>query len=360
MKKRIVIFIGSLTGGGAERVACNLANYLFLHDYDVEILTMSDVADNYIPNPGVKRSSLIKAEERKNRIFDAILRYRRLGKYMEQEKVDCYVVMLPITIAMMLLQKKKTKAKILVSERNNPESYSRFIQFVQKSLCKKADGYVFQTEEAMTWYNKNLKNTKTIVIPNAINPDFLRAPYMGERKKTIVGIGRLKAQKNFPLLIHAFQRISADFPEYDLVIYGEGEKRKDLENLVIELNLLGRVSFLGSISNIAETMEDKSLFVLSSNFEGMPNALIEAMALGLPCISTDCPCGGPRYLIKDGENGVLVPVGDVDAMANAMKKLLENEDIRTTTGNNARAIQTRLSPEKIYGQWESFIRYVVE
>ena len=144
------------------------------------------------------------------------------------------------------------------------------------------------------------------------------------------------------------------------MIYGEGDKRGELEKLVEELGLKDRISLPGNIRNIADEMEKNSLFVLSSDFEGMPNALMEAMALGLPCVSTDCPCGGPRYLIKNGENGVLVPVGDADALAEAMKKMLHDEDLRIRIGNNARTIQTRLSPEKIYGQWESYIKSIVE
>lgn len=360
LNKRVTLFIGSLTGGGAERVTCNLANYLANKNFIVEVITMSDVDDKYKLDDRVKKISLINASERKNVIYDAILRYVRLGSYMKTQAVDCYVVMLPITIAMMLLQKRKTNAKIVASERNDPASYSPVMQRVQKWLAKRADGYVFQTEDAETWYGDAVNNCKTEIIPNAINQAFIREPYDGDKRKVIAGTGRLKDQKNFPLLIRAFAKIADQFPDYNLVIYGEGEKRQELENLIKEQNLEGRVSLPGNIQNIADEMEKNSMFVLSSDYEGMPNALMEAMALGLPCVSTDCPCGGPRFLIQARVNGVLVPVGEVDEMAEAMRKLLNNREYGMRLGKEARKIQQRLAPEKIYGEWEQFIARVCE
>lgn len=360
MGKRVTFFIGSLTGGGAERVTCNLANFLSRRGYQIDVLIMSDVEDTYGLDSTINKHILIRRNERKNVFADAFLRYRRLGKYMQTEKVDCYVVMLPITIAMMMMQRQKTKAKVIASERNDPLSYSYFIQKTQKMLAKRADGYVFQTEDAQSWYRECLMNCKTIVIPNAINENFIGKTYAGERRKAIVNVGRLKSQKNTPLLISAFARISKEFPDYVLEIYGAGEKEDEIRRFIQASGLETKVKLMGYVVNVRERIIDAELFVLSSDYEGMPNALMEAMALGLPCISTDCPCGGPHFLIQDGQNGILVPVGNAEKMANAMRDLLNNQEKRKRISENAIEIQHRLAPEKIYGKWEKFINDVCE
>lgn len=353
--RKIVLFIGSLTGGGAERVTCNLANYLYRTGNEVEIITMSDVEDTYELDSGIKKNVLIQNRERKNKVVDAVVRYKRLGRYMMTEDVDCYVVMLPITIAMMLIQRYKTKAKIVVSERNDPASYSKGMQWLQKKLANRANGYVFQTDDARKWYGESIKGNLVAVIPNAINEAFIRESYSGSKRKVIVGAGRLKKQKNFSLLIRAFAIIAKQFPEYYLEIYGEGEKRNELEEQIKAEKMESHILLKGYTSNLGDSIRDAELFVLSSDYEGMPNALMEAMAIGIPCISTDCPCGGPRFLIQNGVNGILVPVGDAEKMAEAMSELLSDEEKRNNIGKEAAKVQERLAPEKIYKQWEEFI-----
>lgn len=245
------------------------------------------------------------------------------------------------------------------AERVDPAVYPANIAKLLKKYARKADGFVFQTEDARAWYGDSVKDIKTAVIPNAINPVFIRPKYAGEKRKVIAGAGRLNDQKNFSLLIGAFAQIAPEFPDYNLVIYGEGEKRRELEKLVEELGLRERVSLPGNIQNIADEMEQNSLFVLSSDYEGMPNALMEAMALGLPCISTDCPCGGPRFLIQNGENGILVPVGNEEKMTEAMRRVLEDKMLKEKLAKNAVQIQERLTSDKIYGEWEKMILSIV-
>ena len=143
------------------------------------------------------------------------------------------------------------------------------------------------------------------------------------------------------------------------MIYGEGEQRSELEKLAESLGISGHVLLPGNVQDIADKLEKSTMFVLSSDFEGMPNALIEAMALGLPCVSTDCPCGGPKYLIEQGKNGILVPVGDVDALSHAIRGLLSDPEKREQIGKNASTVCERLAPEKIYGQWEEFTEEIL-
>lgn len=353
----ITIFIGGISGGGAERVACNLAIYLSKQNHCVTLLTMSETANVYGVHSEVTLVSLLKESERSNKIRDNCLRYMRLKNYVNEHSFDTYVVMLPITISLLLHFRKSIKGKIIASERNDPLSNSRLSKFLMKHYAERADAWVFQTEDAAKWYD-GITQTGT-VIPNAINPDFIRPPYTGEREKSIVAAGRLSEQKNFKLLLDAFADISPEHPEYCLKIFGKGSLENELKTYAENLGVADKTQFMGYVSNMPEQLEKASLFVLSSNFEGMPNALMEAMALGLPCISTDCPAGGPKYLIKNGENGLLVPVGDKEKMRDAIRCILSNKEAAKKMGQKARKIAEELAPEYIYSRWENFIKGIV-
>lgn len=356
----ITLFISSLYGGGAERVTCNLANYLSDHGHEVEILTMAETEQTYFLNSNVTTKTLLSLNERKNKLFNVLIRFIKLREYLIKNKEkQAFIVMLPKTIIFLMAFKWMIKSKIIVSERGNPKAYSKTMQAAMKLCAKKADGYVFQTDECQKWYSKYTHSINTIVIPNAINPEFIRARYVGKRENKIVSVGRLSEQKNFELLITAFAKILNSFPDYRLVIYGEGQERNKLESLICSLKLQGKVFLPGNITNIAEQIEKASLFVLSSNFEGMPNSLMEAMSLGLPCISTDCPAGGSRFLVRNGENGLLVPVKDAVRLAEAMSFLLADSARAKEFGKRASGIKLELSPKKIYSRWEEYINMVV-
>ena len=357
---KITLFIGSLSGGGAERVACNLANHLSGFGHQVEILTMAEDIPAEPLNDTIRHTPLLKKNERKNALLNNYKRFIRLRNYMKTGTADAYIVMLPITIALMLGLSHVTDAPIIVSERADPRRYSSGMQKLLQKLSRRASGFVFQTAEARQWYVPYIDGVKNVIIPNAINPAFLRPEYSGVREKRIAAAGRLTEQKNFPLLIRAFAGIAADFPEHKLVIYGQGGLKEELAALAESLGISDRVEFPGYVKNMQEELEKAAMFVLSSDYEGMPNALMEAMALGLPCVSTDCGGGGARFLIEDGVNGLLVPVQDAPAMAEAMKAILSDPQKAAELGKNARKLQETLAPEKIYGQWESFIREISE
>lgn len=353
---KISIFLGGLSGGGSERVVCNLANYLINHNHNVDIITMSDDAASYELSNKVNRIILLSQSERRNQIYNSLLRIKRLRAYMRNTDTEEYLVMLPTTIVLLLLMRRNTTAPIIVSERADPNRISRIIQVVLKKLVKFAAGFVFQTEDARQWYLPYIGNAKTIVIPNAINPEFLEnSSQMIKKDNKVVAIGRFTDQKNFPLLIRAFAGIHGEFPNVKLIIYGDGPQRATLLGLVNELDIEDCVEFPGYVKEIKESIQTARLFVLSSDFEGIPNALMEAMALGIPCISTDCPVGGPRSLIEEGKNGILVPVGDEKELREAIKSLLGNEAYAEGLGRNAKRITDKLNPDIIYSQWEDYL-----
>lgn len=351
---KITIFTGSLSGGGAERVATNLANFLSCRGHEVELLTVGERNAIEALAPQIRTSSLAAKAQSSNKVLNRIQRFSALKKYIKEQNRDCYISLLSLPSIMLLLLRRATKATIIVSQRINPGSQARWVQAANRWLARRADGFVFQTKEARDWFLPFIRRDRQVIIPNAINPAFLRAPHTGQRNREIVSIGRLTAQKNFALLITAFSLISEEFPDYRLTIYGEGPFRKQLEDQVQDLNLADRVSLPGFVTEIEQRLETAAMFALSSDYEGMPNALMEAMALGLPCVSTDCSGGGASFLIDSGKNGLLVPTGNAQALAEAMRSILSNPQLAARLGTEAAAIKKQLNPEEIYKQWESF------
>ena len=195
--RKITLFIGGLGGGGAERVVCNLANYLFGQGWDVRILTMSDKKSAYFIQPDIKLYPLIRQSERKNIIYNSAVRYLRLKKYVKTESMDCYIVMLPVTILLTLFLRKKINAKVIISERSTPVKYSRGIRELLKILVHRADGIVFQTNEVYEWYKPYIKKSKTLIIPNAVNGEFLTNDENIIQENRIIAAGRLIEVKNF-------------------------------------------------------------------------------------------------------------------------------------------------------------------
>ena len=170
-------------------------------------------------------------------------------------------------------------------------------------------------------------------------------------KKEIVSVGRLEPQKNQKLLIESFSMLAEELSDYNLVIYGEGSLRKELEAFVESKGLTNRVFLPGAKSGIQNYIKDASLFVLSSDYEGIPNALIEAMAIGLPCVSTDCSPGGAKELIVNEKDGFITPCGDAQKLADAIRKMINDKSLARVCGTNAKQICQRTAVQKISEEW---------
>lgn len=356
---KITLLIGSLAGGGAERVTCNLANYLARKGHDVTVLTLSDKKTYHLDS--AVRHTVLFGESRTSlpHAVVNVVRMIRMNRYLRKEQMDVYVTFLPKLTKVLLMQKSLVKCPVILTERNDPKTFCEESAKNEKEFDKYyhlADGYVFQTSNAMSYYaSRGIDISKGTVISNAINPEFVREPYEGEREKVIIGAGRLTEQKNFPLLLKAFGKIHANHPDYQLVIYGEGRLRDELTALTEKLNISDKVQFPGRTDKLGDKLQCCSLFVLSSDYEGMPNALMEAMALGVPCVSTDCGGGGAKALIENEKNGLLVPAGDENALAEAMDRLLSDSEFAEKLGKGAHGIVDKFSAEKIYAQWEAYL-----
>ena len=187
---------------------------------------------------------------------------------------------------------------------------------------------------------------KTVVIPNPVSAD-MPEPFSGERKKRVVSVARLQPQKNHKLLIDAFANFVKKFPDYELHIFGVGELEAELRRQSERHEIASKVVFRGFSSNVKEDIWDSAMFVLSSDYEGISNSMIEALAMGVPVIATDCPVGGARSYIKNNVNGILTPVGDKDALAAAMVKVAENPMLSKKLSQNGVKIKEGYSLSRI-------------
>lgn len=358
---RIMFIISSLGGGGAERVVSTLANELAARGHHITVVLTSRDNQDY---PLIEQVSLVKLNcgcRYRNiptpiRIARRILDIRNTIKENSADAVISFVAETNIDVC---LASVGLCTPVIVSERNDPaaEPANRIKQFIRKLAYWRADGFVFQTPDAQAFFSRRIQK-KSVIILNPMVPRFTEL-YIGEREKRIVAVGRLYEQKNYPLLISAFSRFSALHPEYTLEIYGEGPLRAAIETQIQVCGLVGKVLLKGFSKDVQTQIRTAAFFVMPSAFEGMPNALIEAMSLGLPCISTDCRCGGPRMLIENGKNGLLVPVNDEDALTEAMRKLAEDSAYAKSLGDCASQINKRVNVRIIVDQWLEYIDCVI-
>lgn len=341
--------------GGAERVMSILTNEWGKNNVETMILvTETEAISKYHLSDKV---TIISCYEEKNgAYFPQLNIIKKVRNICKEWKPDVVISFYNDLCALTALAITGLHIPLIYSERNDPNKTNQGNagRLYRKIIEYMADKIVFQTTGAQRCYPKSVQEKSTVIL-NPLNTygfpihDFLH------EKHEIVSVGRLEAQKNQKLLIDAFALIAKDFPEYQLTIYGEGSLRKELEDYIKAKGLQERVSLPGSKNNIQEHIKDASLFVLSSDYEGIPNALIEAMAIGLPCVSTDCSPGGSRELIEDGVNGLITPCGDAKKLSDAMRMMLSNKSYAKACGVEALKIRKKTDVKKISEKW---LRYM--
>lgn len=340
---RITIVINSTGRGGAERVALTLASWLGQQaNTFVSVVALRESTKKTYPIDGCDYINL--KNEHNIRGLRQFVKERRADLVLTMDVPLC-VYTVPALVGL--------NVKHIVSERNSPANFAGkwITKVLSRLLMKTADGFVFQTKQAQAYYGGIIAK-KSVVIPNPIIDfsDFVPVP-AEKREKKIVAVGRLAKQKNYRLLIDAFSSLPDKYSDYKLVIYGDGPERGEIRRRVEEEGLLERVLMPGTSDHVHRDIANAALFVMSSDFEGMPNALMEAMALGLPCVSTDCPCGGPSELIENGVNGLLVPVGNKDAMVTAMVHVLDDTEFASQLSKSAIFIRDAYDKNKICKMW---------
>lgn len=352
---KVLFYINAIHHGGAERVMVNLANMLSFDSRNSVVLVTSFKDEwEYNVYELVKRINLVE-----NMPSGFIKRNtdlcKRLRRVLKDENPDTIVSFMAEPNFRLLISSWGIKAKTIISIRNDPnrEYPNRLFKFLAKTLYRRADRVVFQTSEAQAWFPLKIQS-KSEIIMNQVDEKFYGME-RDESPRDIITTGRLVSQKNHEMLIRAFALISDNIKE-NLIIYGEGDLREHLQSLISELNLENRVFLPGATTDVLKVLKSAKLFVLSSDYEGMPNSLMEALAVGVPSISTDCPCGGPRELISHGVNGFLVPVNDIDAMAKMMQHLLDiPEEQLKAVSENALKKANEFKPDVIFEEWKKII-----
>lgn len=356
--KKCLLLIPRMGNGGAERVMATIANNL-CKENDVQIVTMTDAESFYTLDERVKITGLGQKMSRKNKIskiFTAAIgglkAFFSLKKIVKKEKIDVLVAFLgPASFLAIMLKVFGAKCRVIVSERCDPNERGKIYRFFQRKFFPKADVIVCQSKK-VTEFFKEKHRKKTAVIPNPIAASAIPSRFEGERRHTVVGVGRLDPQKNFEMLIRAFSRLPEKFSDYTLEIYGGGSSEEKLNALIEEKGLSERAKLMGVKKNVMHYVSDAALYVMSSNYEGFPNALAEAMATGLPVISTDFSTGVAGDIVKE-ENGIVVPVGDEEALLAAMEKMLSQRDKWEEISIENRKLLTTLSEERVIKMWES-------
>ena len=353
--KRIVFFDGTLMQGGAERVISILSRHLSERGFSVQILLLYDREIFYEIAPSV-RVTVVEKESGSKNLLKNLLWVRRFF----EKNADVVISFLAQFNMFALVAHTGLKSKIIVADRNDPRHMPnrQYLRKLRNLLYRFADGVVVQTSHNKEYFSKDVQK-KSIVIHNPVDLGDLAGKAIGaEKKREIVSVGRLMPQKNQSMLLEAFAAIRDEFPDYVLTIYGEGPERSNLERKADELGIGDRVFLPGSVKDVHDRIISSELFVLSSDYEGMPNALIEAMCLGLPCISTKV--SGATDLIRDGENGLLIEVGDCDEMKGALRQMLLNEELRERSGKQAVLLNDALETEKITAQWIEAVESVID
>ena len=347
--KKIDIITKAMTSGGAERVIAQLANYFVTHGICCRIITTDDREVMYPLNEKVKIVPIGKKSG--NKVIDRVVRYSALRKVVLSDRPDVVLTMPEDTGIYVILALLGTGIPVYVSERNNPWVMPdvKITRFLRKIAYPFATGVIFQTEMAKSFFSPKIQK-KGVVLPNPVDASRIPAPYEGEREKRFVAVGRLEPQKNFPLLIRAFAKFNKEIQGYKLTIYGEGREREKLESLIRDLGMQNNIELPGRDKDVLNKINNAAAFILSSNYEGMPNALIEAMCMGMPVISTDCPSGGPRDLIRDSINGFLIPTNDEQQLIFAMKECTNTKKCKTLSSNAARIKETATS-QKVFEEW---------
>ena len=389
-KKDIVFVMKVMLGGGAERVITVLCGAFAEKGYNVtlvvthqhrtdavltgldgrvETVFLEDITQRL--NSGKLSAKLYSAKSKLANDADAaaILKYRsrnegRINALKEvflRHKGCTAIAFLNDPVFLTLLASPGVCGKVIISERGDPEQYREnktTMAFIRREY-KKADCMVCQSFDARDWY-KNNSDVRTEVIFNPVKSG-LPEPFSGEREKKIVNFCRISDQKNLLLLMEAFRMLTADFPEYELYIYGNAVGNGAagyLEKVSAFAQNSGvgeKIHILPGRSDIHTVIRGYSMFVSSSDFEGMSNSMLEAMATGLPTVCTDCPAGGAKAVIKDHENGLLVPVGDAERLAAAMKEVIESPELAEKLSAGGVKIKEELSAEKTAERWEKLI-----
>lgn len=346
---KISFFIGGMRRGGAERVISILANNYANRGWDVDIVLLLANAVEYDLDSRIRIVDITKKGG--SYLKSAPYWLTGIRRYLKERRPDRVVSFVGRINALVLTAAMGLKLPIVVSERNDPKHDGRgaFMQWYCNQSYRSAKAIVYQNEHEKSCFHEALEN-KGLIIPNPVSV----AATCETRSPIVATAGRLIAQKNQKILVSAMEKVHKAYPDVTCRIYGEGNLRTALQTQIDELGLGDVVTLEGNVKDIHARLSQCGIFALTSDFEGLSNALIEAMQVGLACITTDYP--GAKELITDGENGLVVPMDDADALAEALMRLIENKDgCADTLAKQGQAFAARFNAETVLKQWHAVI-----
>lgn len=366
-QKHILFLVSSMQGGGAERVAALLSNFWVENNYRVSLMpTFSGRGVCLYPLD--KRVELEFLADRvgstDQSLFNRLRRFWVLRKAINDIKPDIIISFLTHVNIAAILSAFGTRIPVIVSERTYPPGYPLgfFLTTLRKLTYPAASCVVMQTDQGMVWLKARVGKSSGVVIANPVEyPMALAEPMrhvkdvVGKNQRLCIAVGRLVEEKGFLELISAFSQLSERHPEWDLVILGEGPQRDALEKQITKLGCKGRVHLPGRAGNVAEWYSVAEVFIMNSTFEGFPNSLLEAMAYGLPVISTDCDTG-PRDMISHGVNGLLLPASDNSLkLSQTIESVIEDPDFAVSLGTAAKMVRNQFALSMIGDKWMRLI-----
>lgn len=367
---RIMLVISSLRRGGAERIVSVMANEWLARGQDVILVSIeAECTDAYQLRPGIVRVALDLARASRNPFSGAWNNLRRiwsLRRVARRYRPDAVVSFVTHTNLLALMALVGTSLPVVVSERIDPSQMNLGIlrEVMRKWIYPRAAAIVVQTERVRQKMKHGLRRANFVVIPNpvpVVDPDaqesnvsLYELVHLPAGAKVVAAMGRLDSQKGFDLLIEAFSELVPRYPEWYLVIFGEGPLRSTLEEQIERSGLTASVRMPSVVRAARRYLAESDLFVLSSRFEGFPNALLEAMACGLPVVSFDCP-SGPEEIIRNDHNGLLVEPANAHALAAALSELMQSPARREELGKNAREVLERYSLNRIMELWDQLL-----
>lgn len=349
MQKKVLFVNHCLTGGGSEKAMTLIANYFASHNIDVTMLLLNEYERTYEVD---NRIEIIECycPIGKSKLIWHLKRIKTIRDALKESKATVVITFMWDINMNVILASWGLNKKIIASERCDPlHEHRKLIKFAINFILPLADFSVFQTEQVRSYYPKRIRKN-SCVIPNAL-ADNLPLPDRSNVENTIVAIGRMTEQKNFEMLLIVFSLFVQNFEKYKLIIYGDGPLRSRLQEQANSLGIAGKVFFPGYISDVNNKMKNAAMYVNSSNYEGISNAMLEAMAMGIPSICTDCPVGGAAMIIHNEINGLLVPVNDATAMLNAMYKVALSDELSSKMSKAGTEIRTTLNINVIGNKW---------
>nr|WP_298659070.1 glycosyltransferase [uncultured Flavobacterium sp.] len=361
-RKNLLLIIPSLSFGGAERVASILASELS-KKYNVYLVVLHKSKNEYLINEMVNVIYLDPLFLPSNNVFHSIFKnvnyIKKIHKIITNNDINIILSLNTTTNILSIIASIINRKKIIISERNNPNVYKLNViwNFLRKFFYPFCDYLILQTEAIKKDYFKIISHNKIKVIPNPIKQDLLNNKFSNSTKENIIlTVGRLDENKNQMMLINSFANLNDK--KWKLYIVGDGKLRLEYEEYVKKINLLDNIIFTGMVNDISYYYDRAKIFVLTSNSEGFPNVLLEAMSKGIPCISTNCNYG-PSELIIDSENGYLVEIDNINQLKEKLNKLMYNTILQQQFSQKGINTSKHYSIEFIVSKWDKLITSLV-